>query len=316
MNKLLPILILLLLASCASATTLHGTVQDADTGTALSGIYVYVTGGASTYTDSSGKFTLNTPTSGQLNFESESPCYYVESHYHDFPDSEIWRIFRIPTCGSGTNPSINPDPTHPDNGNGEDDNGNGKTPDGMEPTSTGGRIGGAIGFAIVATAVVALLILGGVVTIPAAGITLLGVTFKFAALGALLKFTALAAGIFGYLVMPLLTKLGIPGLSWGSGAVQDLGEDITSTFGVHFNTTDAQSAGGALADAAKEVSDTVVNVVIEGISEATGLSETMTWVLVLGVVAIGLLMWYSQQQQQSMMYTVMSMRDAVTRKKK
>jgi hypothetical protein len=300
MNKLLPILILLLLASCASATTLHGTVQDADTDTALSGIYVYVTGGASTYTDSSGRFVLNVPTSGQINFESESPCYYVESYYHDFPDSEIWRIFRIPTCESSTNPSINPDPAHPDdNGNGNGDHG--ETPSGTTATSTAGRWGGGLFSAMLAAAGIAVAVIAGVISLPATAViaAVMGVAF-----------------LIGFAIIPKLTEWGVPGISWLTGTVQDAGTAIFDAFGVHFNTIDPRTIGESLGDGVAEIADTVVEVFIEGISEATGLSETMTWILVLGVAAIGLLMWYSHQQNQSMMYTMMSMRDTTTRKKK
>jgi hypothetical protein len=325
MNKLLPILILLLFATAtASATTLHGTVLDVDTGDAVGGVKVLLTGSSSTtWTGSNGKFDLTVPkdTAGQFAFESEDPCYYTEVIFNPpssvegyYPDTdEIWVIFRIPSCTSDTDPSTGVDPEHPgpNGGNGDD----GKTPGDMTATSTGGRIGGAIGFAIVATAIVALLVLGGVITIPVGGALAIGGILKFATFGALLKFTALAAGILGYLVVPLLTKLGIPIFSWGTGAIQDIGNDVTNAFGFHFNTTDPKGAADAAADALGTIVDAFTRVFVDAVKEATGLSESMIWLLTGAAVIFGLLVLYSQRQNQPIIHVFSDIKDRVKGKK-
>jgi hypothetical protein len=174
MNKLIPILILLLFASCASATTLHGTVLDVDTGDVAGGVKVLLTGSSSTtWTDDSGKFDLTVPkdTGGELAFESESPCYYTEVGYNPpstvegyYPDTdELWVIFRIPSCTSDTDPSTGVDPDHP----GPDSDG-GKTPGNMTATSTAGRWGGGILSAIVAVGALAIAVIAGIISAPAA----------------------------------------------------------------------------------------------------------------------------------------------------
>jgi len=314
MNKLIPILILLLFASCASATTLHGTVLDADTGDAVSGIKVLLSGSSSSaWTGSSGKFDLTVQkyAAGQLSFESESPCYYTEVVYNSpssvegyYPDTdELWIILNIPSCSSDTDPSTGVDPNHPgpDDGNGGD-GGNvtdGKTPGGMTATSTAGRWGGGIISAVVALAGIAVAVILGVISAPA-----------------LIVVAAVAAVAFviGFAVLPILTKMDIPGLSWLTGSAQDAGNAVWNTFGIHFNTIDpktfGEAAGDGVAEVVKTVTEHVINVFLDAATEATGLSETMIWIIVGAVVVIGLLMWYSQSKQQSMMYTLASMKNS------
>jgi hypothetical protein len=314
MNKLLPIMILLLFATAtASATTLHGTVLDADTGDAVGGVKVILAGSSSTtWTDSNGKFDLTVPkdTAGELGFESADPCYYTEVIYNPpssvegyYPDTdELWVIIKIPSCTSDTDPSTGVDPEHPgpNGGNGDD----GKTPSGMIATSTAGRWGGGILSAIAAVGALAIAVIAGVISAPA-----------------LIVVAAVAAVAFvlGFAVLPILTEWGVPGLSWLTGSVQDAGNAITNAFGFHFDTTDPKTFGEAIgdgvADIVKTVSEHVINVFLDAAKEATGLSETMIWILVGAIVVIGLLMWYSQRQQQSMMYTLASIPNRVRSKK-
>ena len=317
MNKLLPILILLLFATAtASATTLHGTVLDTDTGDAVGGVKVLLAGSSSTtWTGSNGKFDLTVPkdSAGQLGFESEDPCYYTEVSYNA-PSSvegyyldtdELWVIFRIPSCTSDTDPSSGVDPDHPGPDDGDDGNGtDGKTPGGMTATSTAGRWGGGILSAIVAVGALAIAVIAGVISAPA-----------------LIVVAAVAAVAFvlGFAVLPILTEWGVPGLSWLTGSVQDAGNAITNAFGFHFDTTDPKTFGEAIgdgvADIVKTVSEHVINVFLDAAKEATGLSETMIWILVGAVVVIGFLMWYSQRQQQFMMDTLASIPNRVRGKK-
>lgn len=281
--KLLPILILLLFASGASATTLHGTLLDADTDAAIVGVKVSLSGSSSTsWTDSNGKFDLTIPkdAGGELAFESADPCYYAEVGYNS-PSSvegyyldtdELWVIIKIPSCGSDTIPSTGVDPAHPgpNGGNG----GDGKTPGGITPTSTAGRWGGGILSAMAAVAALALATLFGIISTPPLIIVAI---------------VALAAFIVGFVILPMLTEWGIPGLSWITEAMQDAGNVITNAFGFHFDTTYPKTVGDAFGDGIAEIADTIVNVFIDGIAEATGLSETMIWALIVIVGVFGLL---------------------------
>ena len=313
MNKLLPILILLLFASCASATTLHGTVLDADTGDAVSGIKVLLSGSSSSaWTGSSGKFDLTVPkdAAGQLSFESESPCYYTEVVYNSpssvegyYPDTdELWVQFNIPSCTSDSEPSTGTDPDHPGPGPGPDDGG--KTPGNMTATSTAGRWGGGIISAVVALAGIAVAVILGVISAPA-----------------LIVIAAVAAVAFviGFAVLPILTKMDIPGLSWLTGSIQDAGNALFNTFGIHFNTTDPKTVGEAAGDGVAEVVKTVVDaftrIFVDAVKEATGLSESMIWLLTGVAVIIGLLMLYSRRQNQSMMYLLSDMQNRARGKK-
>ena len=313
MNKLIPILILLLFASCASATTLHGTVLDADTGDAVGGINVLLSGSTSSaWTDGSGKFDITVPkdTAGQLSFESESPCYYAEVVYNPpssvegyYPDTdELWIILNIPSCTSDTDPSTGTDPDHPGPGPGPDDGG--KTPSGMTATSTAGWWGAGLIGAVWTTAILALAVIVGAVALP-----------SLAVIGAFALFGALVC----MLIFPVITSADIPILSWLTGSAQDAGNAVLNTFGIHFNTIDpkafGEAAGDGVAEVVKTVTEHVINVFLDAATEATGLSETMIWIIVGAVVVIGLLMWYSQSKQQSMMYTLASMQNSVRSKK-
>lgn len=310
MNKLIPILIILLLASYASATTLHGTALDVDTGDAVGGVKVILTGSSSTtWTDNSGKFDLTVPkdTGGELAFESESPCYYTEVGYNPpstvegyYPDTdELWVIFRIPSCTSDTDPSTGVDPDHP----GPDSDG-GKTPGNMTATSTAGRWGGGILSAIVAVGALAIAVIAGIISTPAVIVVVA---------------VAAVAFVIGFVVLPILTEWGVPGLSWLSGSVQDAGNAVWNTFGFHFNSTDSKTVGEGIGNGIAEIIETVtehvINVFLDAAKEATGLSETTIWILTGAIVVIGLLMWYSQRQQQSMMYTLTSLQNNVRGKK-
>lgn len=314
MNKLLPILILLLFATAtASATTLHGTVLDADTGDAVGGVKVLLAGSSSTtWTGSNGKFDLTVPkdSAGQLGFESEDPCYYTEVSYNApssvegyYPDTdELWVIIKIPSCTSDTDPSTGVDPEHPgpNGGNGDD----GKTPGGMTATSTAGWWGAGLIGAVWTTAVLALTVIVGAVALPS-----LTVIAAFALFGALVSM----------LIFPVITGANIPILSWLTGSMQDAGNAVFNTFGFHFNTTDPKTFGEGLGDGVAEVVKTitehVINVYLDALTEATGLSESMIWLLSGVVVIIVLLMWYSQRQHQSMMYTLASIPNRVRGKK-
>jgi len=283
MNKLLLILILSLFASCASATTLHGTVLDADTDNGISGIRVSLYGSSSTtWTDNNGKFDINVPkdSGGELAFESENPCYYAEVGYNQpssvegyYPDTdELWVIIKIPSCGSGATPSTGVDPAYPGPNGGS--GGGGETPSGMTATSTAGRWGAGLMSAIIAVGALAIAVIAGVISAPALIVVAI---------------VALAAFIVGFVILPVLTEWGIPGLSWITGSMQDAGNSIFNTFGFHFNTTDPKTPGEAAGDGAAEIADTIVNVFIDGIAEATGLSETMIWALIAVVGVLGLL---------------------------
>jgi len=288
-TKLISILILLLIASCASATTLHGTLLDADTGMTISRANVILSGSSSTtWTDGNGKFdlTIQKDAFGQLSFESESPCYYAEVFYNPpssvagyYPDTdELWTIIRIPSCSSTTNPSTEVDPKYPGpNG----DTPSGDTPSGMTATSTAGRWGAGLMSAIIAIGALAIAVIAGVISAPA---------------------LAVVAAV------ALLTELGIPGLSWLTGTIQDAGNAVFNTFGIHFNTIDPKTFGTAIGDGAAEIANTVmdgvVNAFLDAMTELTGLSETMIWLLTGAVVLIALLMIYSQRQQQSLMSTL------------
>ena len=295
-TKLISILILLLIASCASATTLHGTVLDADTESPVSGVKVLLSGSSSvTWTESNGKFDLTIPkdTGGELAFESDSPCYYAEVGYNQpssvegyYPDTdELWVVIRIPECGSDTAPSTGVDPEYP--GPSEL---NGKTPGGMTATSTAGRWGAGLISAIIAVGALAIAVIAGVISAPAL---------------AVVAAVAVVAFILGFAVLPILTELGVPGLSWLTGTIQDAGNSIFNTFGFHFNTLDPKTFGEAIgngtAEIANTVMDEVVNVFLDAMKELTGLSETMIWVLTGAVVVIALLIMYNQRQQQSLM---------------
>lgn len=281
-SKLLPLLILLLLASGASATTLHGTLLDADTGATLSGIRVHVYGGASTFSDSNGRFVLDAPTNGQISFECEYPCYYSELDYHDLPDGEVWRTLEIPSCSSDTDPTINPDPTHPD------DAGDGKTPGGMTATSTAGWLGAGLFGAVVVPAIAIIAgFLFGAVALPSL---------------AVIAGLALVGAVSCMFLFPATTNAEIPILSWLTGAAQDAGNAVPDAFGFHFNTTDPKTVGAALGDGVAEivktVTENITNVYVDAVKEATGLSDSMTWLLTGAVVVIGLLMWYSNRKNQ------------------
>jgi hypothetical protein len=302
MNKLLPILILLLFASCASATTLHGTVLDADTGNAISGIQVLLAGSSSTtWTDNNGKFDLTVPkdSGGELAFESESPCYYAEVGYNSpssvegyYPETdELWIIMKIPSCGSDTTPSTGVDPAHPGPNGG--DNG-GKTPSEMTATSTAGRWGAGLMSAIIAIGALAIAVIAGVISAPAL---------------AVVAAVAVVAFILGFAILPILTELGVPGLSWLTGTIQDAGNAVFNTFGIHFNTTDPKTFGSAIGDGAVDIVDTVmdgvVNAFIDAMKEVTGLSETMIWILTGAIVIMALIMVYNQKKQDTEMVSAL-----------
>ncbi|MCK4518246.1 hypothetical protein KAT92_05715, partial [Candidatus Babeliales bacterium] len=266
------------------ATTLHGTVLDVDTGATLSGIRVAVWNSGYTFSDSNGKFVIAAPTSGQIAFESESPCYYTEISYHDLPDGEAWMIFKIPSCGSDATPTINPEPGHPDDG--EIDLELGKTPGGMTATSTAGWLGaGLFGAVVLPALAIAAGFLLGAVALPS-----LAVIAGLALVGAMLCM----------FLFPAITNAEIPIVSWLAGSAQDAGNAVFNTFGFHFNTTDPKSAGGAVGDGVAEivktVTDGVVNIFVDAVKGATGLSDSMVWLLTGAVVVIGLLMWYSNRQ--------------------
>jgi hypothetical protein len=297
-SKLLPLLgILLLLCSSAAASTLHGTLLDVDTAAPLSSIRVQVWGGGSTYSDSNGKFVLDAPINGQIAFESESPCYYTEIDYHDLPDGEVYRVFSIPSCTSDTSPTINPDPGHPDPGHPDpghpdpghpDDveNGIGKTPGGVTATSTAGWLGaGLFGTVVLPTLAITAGFLLGAVALPS-----LAVVAGLALVGAVLYM----------FLFPAITNSEIPIVSWLTGTAQDVGNSVFGAFGFHFNTTDPKTAGGAVGDGVAEivktVTDGVVNIFVDAVKGATGLSDSMVWLLTGAIVAIGLLMWYSNRQ--------------------
>jgi len=294
--KLISILILLLIASCASATTLHGTLLDADTGMTISRANVILSGSSlTTWTDGNGKFdlTIQKDASGQLSFESESPCYYAEVFYNPpssvagyYPDTdELWTIIRIPSCSSTTNPSTEVDPKYPGP--------NGDTPSGMTATSTAGRWGAGLMSAIIAIGALAIAVIAGVISAPAL---------------AVVAAVAAVAFILGFAILPLLTELGIPGISWLTGTIQGAGNAVFNTFGIHFNTIDPKTFGAAIGDGTAEIANTVmdgvVNTFLDAMTELTGLSENMILVLTGAVVVIALLMIYSQRQQQSLMSTL------------
>lgn len=300
-TKLISILILLLIASCASATTLHGTVLDVDTESPVSGVKISLSGSSSvTWTESNGRFDLTIPkdTGGELAFESDSPCYYTEVGYNPpssiegyYPDTdELWVVIRIPECGSDTAPSTGVDPEYPG-----PSGINGKTPGGMTATSTAGRWGAGLMSAIIAVGALAIAVIAGVISAPAL---------------AVVAVVAVVAFILGFAVLPILTELGVPGLSWLTGTIQDAGNSIFNTFGFHFNTLDPKTFGEAIGDGAAEIADTVmdsiVNAFLDAMKELTGLSETMIWLLTGAVVTITLLMLYNQRQKDNKMISVLS----------
>lgn len=295
-TKLISILILLLITSCASATTLHGTVLDVDTESPVSGVKVLLSGSSSvTWTESNGRFDLTIPkdTGGELAFESDSPCYYAEVGYNSpssvegyYPETdELWVIIKIPSCGSDTTPYTGVDPEYP--GPSEL---NGKTPGGMTATSTAGRWGAGLISAIIAVGALAIAVIAGVISAPAL---------------AVVAAVAAVAFILGFAILPILTELGVPGLSWLTGTIQDAGNSIFDTFGFHFNTLNPKTFGEAIGNGAAEIANTVmdgvVNAFLDAMKEVTGLSETMIWVLTGAVVLIALLIMYNQRQQQSLM---------------
>ena len=298
-TKLISILILLLIASCASATTLHGTVLDVDTESPVSGVKISLSGSSSvTWTESNGRFDLTIPkdTGGELAFESESPCYYTEVGYNPpssiegyYPATdELWVVIGIPECESDTAPSTGVDPEYPG-----PSGLNGKTPGGMTATSTAGRWGAGLMSAIIAVGALAIAVIAGVISAPAL---------------AVVAVVAVVAFIIGFAVLPILTELGVPGLSWLTGTIQDAGNSIFDTFGFHFNTLDPKTFGEAIGNGAAEIANTVmdgvVNAFLDAMKEVTGLSETMIWVLTGAVVVIALLMIYNQRQQKSLISTL------------
>jgi hypothetical protein len=296
-TKLISLLILLLIASCASATTLHGTLMDADTGMTISGAKIILSGSSSTtWTDGSGKFDLTIPkdAAGQLNFESESPCYYAEVFYNHpssvagyYPDTdELWTIIRLPSCSSTTTPSTGVDPEHPGP--------KGDTPSGMTATSTAGRWGAGLMSAIIAIGALAIAVIAGVISAPAL---------------AVVAAVAVVAFILGFAVLPILTELGVPGLSWLTGTIQDAGNAIFNTFGIHFNTIDPKTFGSAIGDGTAEIANTVidgvVNAFLDAMKELTGLSETMILILTGAVIIMALIMVYNKKQQDKEMVSVL-----------
>jgi len=118
-----------------------------------------------------------------------------------------------------------------------------------------------------------------------------------------------------YKRQPLLTKLGIPIVSWLTGSVQDTGNAVFNTFGIHFNTTDPKSAGGAVGDGVGDIVDAFTRVFVDAVQEATGLSEAMIWLLTGAAVILGLLMLYSRRQNQSMTYLLSDMQNRARGKK-
>jgi len=313
MHRLLPILILLLFASCASATTLHGTLLDVDTGAAVSGVYVHCARLAThAVTDSSGKFDLTIPldTETMIYVEEEDPCYCTElwcnpplavSYY--YPDTdEIWEIIKIPSCSSDTDPSAGVDPEHPGPGPGPGINGT--TPGGMTPTSTAGWWGAGLIGAVWTTAILALTVIVGAVALPS-----LTVIAGFALFGALVCM----------MIFPAISAADIPILSWLTGSMQDAGNAVWDTFGFHFNTTDpktfGEAGGDGVATIAKTITDAFTRVFVDAVKEATGLSESMIWLLTGAAVIIGLLMLYNRRQNQSMVYLLSDMQNRVKGKK-
>lgn len=300
-TKLISILILLLIASCASATTLHGTVLDVDTESPVSGVKISLSGSSSvTWTESNGRFDLTIPkdTGGELAFESESPCYYTEVSYNPpssiegyYPDTdELWVVIRIPECGSDTAPSTGVDPEYPG-----PSGLNGKTPGGVTATSTAGRWGAGLMSAIIAVGALAVVVIAGVISAPAL---------------AVVAVVAVVAFILGFAVLPILTELGVPGLSWLTGTIQDAGNSIFNTFGFHFNTLDPKTFGEAAGDGIATIVDTIVDAFarafVDAAKEVTGLSEAMIWLLTGAAVILGLLMLYNQRQKDNKMISVLS----------
>ena len=296
MNKLLPILLLLLFATAtASATTLHGTMLDADTGVGVGGVKVFLYDSTSTaWTDSSGKFDITIPkdSGGQISFESESPCYCVETSYNPpsgvegyYPDTdELWVLFKMPSCASETDPSTGVDPDHP--GPGPDPSPNGTTSGGMTATSTAGWWGAGLIGVVWTTAVLALTVIVGAVALPS-----LAVIAGFALFGALMCM----------LIFPTITSANIPMLSWLTGSAQDAGNAVWNAFGFHFNMTDSktfgEAAGDGVATVVKTVTDAFTRVFVDAAREATGLSESMIWLLTGAAIILGLLLLYSRRQK-------------------
>ena len=291
-TKFISILILLLIASCASATTLHGTVLDVDTESPVSGVKISLSGSSSvTWTESNGRFDLTIPkdTGGELAFESENPCYYTEVGYNPpssiegyYPDTdELWVVIRIPECGSDTAPSTGVDPEYPG-----PSGLNGKTPGGITATSTAGRWGAGLMSAIIAVGALALAVIAGVISAPAI---------------AVVAVVAVMAFILGFAVLPILTELGVPGLSWLTGTIQDAGNSVFNTFGFHFNTLDPKTFGEAFGDGTAEIVNTVMDEIVkaflDAMKELTGLSETIIWLLTGAVVILGILLLYSRKQE-------------------
>ena len=177
--KLISLTSLLLIASYASASTLHGTLTDVDSGALIDGITASVTivdGLDETTLDttsvSNGKFALDVPNDTVFYIRiigddsQRETCYFKsfrvntiqnQALYYPLMD-EIHLLFAVANCDSDTLSRITRDPDHPGPGDGDGDGGDGddgdgtdpggeaysgpKTPGGMTPTSVAGRVGG------------------------------------------------------------------------------------------------------------------------------------------------------------------------------
>ena len=316
--KLLPILILILLlfASCASATTLHGTANDVDSGVAVDGIEMRALIVEdmteilldTDVTDANGKFDLEVPNDTKfyvkvVGDDSQlETCYFTtfrintiknQVSYYPLTD-EIFLRFRVSNCDSETSSVVERDPSHPgdndgdDSGDGDDGDDPGEegdpggytgptTPGGVTPTSTAGRVGGALACVVIVLAVAAVLVLTGVITLGAT-VVISGITLT--AIG-LIKLAAILAAMFGFVVLPLITKWGVPFVSWITGAIQDMGNAILKAFGIHFDETREMSPGDTIIDVIRTVTETIIREIINTITEATGLTEQMVWLIII-----------------------------------
>jgi uncharacterized membrane protein YvlD (DUF360 family) len=343
-RKLFPLLILLLFATAtASATTLHGTLTDVDSGAAIDGVTAQLT-----VVDVYDETILDTTTAWSGKFELEAPndtvcyiriigddsqretCYFKsfrvnviknQISYYPPPADEIFLKFRVANCDSDSPSRIERDPDHPgpdgddgdgDDGDGDGDDGDGddgdgddgdaggevyggpRTPGGMVPTSTAGRVGGALICVVAVLAIAAVLVLTGVITLGAT-VVVSGVTLT--AIG-VIKLAAVIAAVIGFFVLPIITKWGMPLISWLTGLFQDIGNSIFGVFGLHFDETKEMSPGEAIRDVIHTVTETIIREIIKTITEATGLSEQMIWVILIFGGMIAVFMAFSMFRQR------------------
>lgn len=320
MNKLLYILIIMLFVPCASATTLHGTAVDLDTGIPLNGVDVWES--TQDKTDASGKFDITVKDSGCfVKFECELSDHYGDlailpmsgySEYYADTD-EIWLIFRVRHLDSSTPLALpGTDPTHPgpDNGNASDGNTT-TTPAGNSITSTASRWGGAFAAALLSIAAVAVLTLAGIISAPAI---------------ATIAIIAGLAALVGFVVLPILAKIPIIGQL--AGGVQDAGAWLFDQLGFDLSTSNSVDVGAAITDGIAEIThtitenviekitETIIEHIIDPVAEATGLSDIMIWA-VLGIAVVFIaMMWYSYRQNRSVLYTATNVKDRIIGGKK